>query len=526
MSKTTKITINIMLVTIISKIIGFVRELVLASYYGTSVYSDAYLVAYSIPGVLFAVVGTALSTTFIPLYYDANNIGGEDESFKFTNNIFNIVLILGVIVSILGFIFSKPLTKVFAIGFDDKSLNIATNFTKIMIFSTLFIGTSSIVTAFLQIKNKFTLAALVGIPFNIIIIIFIILSSKGNYYLMGWGTLIAMASKLIFQLPRAYKEGYRYKNYLRFNDRYIKKMIWLVGPVFIGVSVNQINTMIDRTLASTLTEGSISALNYSNRLNGFVMGLCITSIAAVIYPILSKLSSENNKEKFNEFVVKSINSVILLVIPITIGAIVLSTPIVKVLFERGEFDTRATQMTSDALVMYSLGLIGFGLRDILGKIFYSLQDTKTPMVNGAISMFFNIFLNLILVKFMNHLGLALATSISALVCIILLFRSLRKKIGDFGQDKIIKVSIKSLISSIIMGIISYLLYEMLNSILGIGFIKESIALFISIISGAIVYSILIILFNIEEVNIITNMIKNKFKLGNHITSIRKRDYNM
>ena len=178
-------------------------------------------------------------------------------------------------------------------------------------------------------------------------------------------------------------------------------MSWLIGPVLIGVAVNQINTMVDRTLASTLVEGSISALNYANKLNGFVMALFITSVGAVIYPMLSKLSSEDNKEKFISSVVQSINSVILLVIPISIGAIVLATPIVKLLFQRGEFDARATSMTAIALIMYSIGMVAFGLRDIIGKVFYALKDTKTPMINGAIAMIMNIVLNIILVKYLQ-----------------------------------------------------------------------------------------------------------------------------
>lgn len=286
-------------------------------------------------------------------------------------------------------------------------------------------------------------------------------------------------------------------------------MIWLVGPVFIGVAVDQINIMVDRTLASTLVEGSISALNYANKLNQFIIGLFIVSIVTVIYPMLSKLSSDNNKDEFISSISKSISSVILLVIPISIGAIVLAEPIVNLLFQRGAFDARATSMTVIALAFYSIGMVGFGLRDILGKVFYSLQDTRTPMINGAMAMGMNIILNIILVRFMGHAGLAFATSLSALICIVLLFNSLNKKIGDFGQDKIIKTTIKSLVSAIIMGFVTYFAYGTLANILGGGFVQEAISLFGSIIIGAIVYAISIIMLKVEEVNIIINMVKKK-----------------
>ena len=428
MSKVAKATIGLMLATAIAKGLGFGRELVLASSYGVSMYSDAYLTAMNIPVVIFAIIGITLATVLIPLYFEVNNELGEINALKFTNNVFNIVIVLCILLAIIGVVFTEQLVKIFAVGFEGETLNIAIHFTRITIMSIVFTGLSYIMTAYLQIKNNFTIPGLASVPKNIIIIVSIILSVKYNPYIMIWGTLIGIATEFIFQLPFAIKSGYKYQLYINIKDKYIKKMSWLIGPVLIGVAVNQINTMVDRTLASTLVEGSISALNYANKLNGFVMALFITSVGAVIYPMLSKLSSEDNKEKFISSVVQSINSVILLVIPISIGAIVLATPIVKLLFQRGEFDARATSMTAIALIMYSIGMVAFGLRDIIGKVFYALKDTKTPMINGAIAMIMNIVLNIILVKYLQLAGLALATSISAIVCIFLLFGSLKKKI--------------------------------------------------------------------------------------------------
>ena len=230
-----------------------------------------------------------------------------------------------------------------------------------------------IVMAFLQVKENFTIPGLMSVPNNIIVIITILISAKVNPYLLPWGAAIAIASQVLFQLPFAIKKGFRYRPNVNLKDEHLKKMLWLIGPVLIGVAVNQVSVVVDRSIASTLVEGSISALNYANRLNQFVMGMFIVSISSVIYPMLSKLSTENNKEKFNQSIVTACNTIILLVIPITIGAIILAEPIVKLLFQRGEFDARATQMTGIALQFFSIGLIGFGLRDILGKVFYSLK---------------------------------------------------------------------------------------------------------------------------------------------------------
>lgn len=509
MSKVAKATLGLMVATIIAKILGFGRELVLASSYGASMYSDAYITAMNIPLVIFTIIGSTIGTVLIPMYFEVNNNLGENKALCFTNNIFNIVIGICILLAIVGFIFTEPLVKLFAMGFEGQTRKIAIDFTRITIIGIVFTGLSYIMTSYLHIKNNFTVPGLISVPKNIIIIISIILSAKYNPYIMIWGTLIGISTEFLFQLPYAIKNGYKYQLYINIKDKYIKKTAMLIGPVLIGIGVNQINTMVDRTLASTLVEGSISALNYANKLNEFVRSLFIASVIAVIYPMLSRLSSEDNEEKFISSVVQSINSIVLLVIPISVGAMVLANPIVRILFQRGEFDDRATSMTSIALVMYSIGMVAFGLRDILGKVFYALQDTKTPMINGVVAMVMNIVLNIILVKYLKLAGLALATSISAIICIFLLFISLKKKIGYFGQDKIVKTFVKSMLSSVVMGVVTYFSYNTLVSILGVGFIKEVIALTISVGIGAITYGISILVLKVDEINVVTDMVNKK-----------------
>lgn len=510
MSKVAKATIGLMIATMIAKILGFVRELVLASSYGLSIYSDAYITALNIPLVIFTVIGTTLGTVLIPMYFEIERECGQEESMKYINNVFNIVIILCALLAILGLIFTEELVKVFAVGFKGETLKLTLDFTKIIIVGIIFTGLSYIMTAFLQIKDNFAIPGITSVPKNIIIIVSIVLSVKNNPYIMIWGALIGSISEFLFQLPFALKNGYKYRFYIDLKDKYIKKTIILIGPVLIGVSVNQLNTMIDRTLGSTLSKGSISALNYANKLNLFVMALFILSISAVVYPKLSKLS-QDNKESFFESIVQSINTVILLVMPISVGAIVLSKPIVKILFERGQFNQSATSMTAIVLVMYSIGMVTSGLREILSRIFYSLKDTKTPMKNGIITVIVNILLNIILIKYFKIAGLALATSLSSTVCTLLLFRSLKKRLGDFGQDKIINTTFKSIISSILMGFITRYIYSMLIGFIGSGILNELISLFISVGIGALSYLILIIIFKVNEINMIVNMLKSRLQ---------------
>lgn len=511
MSKLAKATIGLMIVTMMSKILGFGRELVLTYTYGTNAISDVYITTLGIPTILFASIGTAISTTFIPLFYEIEKKNGKQEAIKFTNNICNMIILLSFILAILGFIFAEPLVKLFAMDFRGEKLELAIWFIKIMILGVIFIGLSNIMTAWLQLNGKFSIAGLAYIPYNIFLIVSILLSSSINKVFMPIGALIAMASMFFFQLIFAIRCGYKYTWILNFKDEYIKKMMILIMPVFIGVGVNQINAIVDRSLASTLGDGFITILNSANRLNGFVTGLFVMTIVSVVYPTLSSASNEENRDRFVNSIVRSINSVVILIIPISIGAIVLAEPVVRIVFERGSFNSSDTRMTAIALACYSIGMIGFGLREVLNKVFYSLKDTRTPMINGAIAMCMNIILNIVFVKILGYAGLALATSISSLICIILLFKRLKEKVEYFGQDKIYSTMIKSLIAAIVMGIVTSVSYEYISVILGTGYMQEAITLFVSVVLGLIIYVIMSIVLKIEDTDIILNIIRKLFK---------------
>ena len=511
--------ILLMLATILCKILGFGRELVLTSTYGASIEADAYIVAVSIPTVLFTSIATTIATTFIPIFYEVDKNEGNAESSKFLNNIFNILLILSIIISIIGFVFSGQLVKIFAMDFSGEKLALAVRFTKIMVICTVFIGLSSLLTSYLQIKDEYTIPGIIGLPYNLLIITGIIISSKSNVEIMAIGTVIGIASQLFFQLPFAIKKGYRYKFYINIKDKYIKRLLILIAPVFLGLCVNQINTIIDRSLASTLGDGVITILNSANRLNGFVLAMFITTIISVIYPKLSNLS--NNNSEFKKLVRDSVNYVLLLLVPISVGTIILSNPVTSIVFQRGAFNQVATDMTANALAAYGLGMLGFGIMEILNKVFYSLQDTKIPMLTGIVTMTINIALNIILVRVWGHVGLALATSIAAYIGMIILFIKLSNKIGDFGQ-KIIGINlIKSIIASIIMGIITVISYNHFIKFSEESTIRSVIVLISSIMIGIISYVILLKCLKVKEINNIIDSIKNRFIRN---VNISKKNY--
>jgi len=260
-------------------------------------------------------------------------------------------------------------------------------------------------------------------------------------------------------------------------------------------------------LASSLVAGSISALNYATRLNGLILGVFITAITTVIFPLLSKEFSNHNIKGVKSIMGYGIKLILIITIPAAVGLIVLSTPIVEVAFERGEFDSVATVMTSKALIFYAIGLVAMALRLLIDRVYFSLQDTKTPMINGAISVVFNIVLNFILVQFMGHAGLAFATSIATTIATLLMFYGLKKKIGSLGTMSYIKCGVKSGFASAIMGIVAYLIYHELYKILGAAKLHNLIALLAAASSGVVIYVVLCYVLGIDEVKDIVNKLK-------------------
>ena len=431
---------------------------------------------------------------------------GEAIAERFTNNLINFVLIFCTLIVLLGLIFTEPLVKIFAAGFSGQTLKLAIFFTRITLFGIYFTGVIYIFSGYLQIKNNFIIPALIGFPFNFIIILAIALSSNNNLMVLAIGSVLAIASQLFLLIPFIYKKGFRYRFVLDRHDKYLKKLLYLSLPVIIGVSVDQINVLVDKTLASQIVEGGISALNYANRLNGFVQGLFVISIVTVMYPLISKMAVENNVDGLKKALSESISGINLLVIPATVGAMIFAEPIVRLLFGRGAFDEQAISLTTHALFFYAVGMIGFGLREVLSRAFYALQDTKTPMINASIAVVMNIILNIILSKYLGIGGLALATSISALFCTLLLFISLRKKIGHFGLKDISLSFVKIVIASFIMGIVAGLTYNAL-----LVRISANLALVGAIGTGAIIYFVLIYFMRIKEVEEISLLIKKELK---------------
>lgn len=495
-----------MAVTIIVKITSLLKEIVFSYYYGASSITDAYIISLTIPAVIFALIGAGIATGYIPLYNKINSEKGKDAAIEFTNNVLNFVLMICTAIVGLVFLFTEPLIFLFASGFEGETLEMAILFTRISIVSVYFTGMLYIMDANLQVNDAYKVPQLAVIPMILITTASIAVSATYGVYILVYGSVLAVIVQALIVIVYAYKKGYYYKFKVNFKDFYLKRMIVLSLPVIIGSSIYQLNIIIDRTIASQIAEGGISALNYAFKIETFITGLFVVSIVTVMYPSISRMAVAHNFKGMKEALSKSITAISLFVIPATVGVMIFSQPIIKLVFGRGEFGNEAVAMTSISLLFYSIGMIGVGIHSTLVKAFYSLEDTKTPMLISSTSVIINITFNIILSRFLGVGGLALATSIAALTGAGLMFYCLRRKIGALGARQMIISVAKISLSAAIMGIGAKLIFEALTPA-----IHQNIALLLSIAAGAAIYFTVILFLKIDDVTVIVNELKKKFR---------------
>ena len=492
-----------MVITFVSSFFGFARDLTLSYFYGASPISDAYIISITIPLVLFGFAASAISIGYIPSYNKVEANFGQVEANRFTSNLINVIVIFCIGIVVIALLLKEPIVKLFALGFEGETLSIALKMTSIALWTIIFMGLTVIFTAYLQIKGSYLVPALLGFPMNIIVMISILISVKTNVLVLAVGSLIAAITQFLMLIAFVPRKGYRHNWFLNLKDENIKSMVYVIVPVIVGMSVNQVNILIDKTVASKVTVGGISALTYSDRLIGFVMAIVVYSITTVMYPLISKMAVENDIFGLKKMLHQTIEGVNLLIIPASFGTMVLSEPLIRLLFGRGAFDEQAIVMTSSALFFYSIGMIGFGLKDVLNRFFFSLQDARTPMLNGVIATLLNIVMTISFSRFIGIAGIALATSISALISTGLLFYNLYKKIGSLGTREILGYSSKIIVASGIMAIGVKIVVNASNGwplIISIGS---------AIVAGMLIYLLLIYLLRVNVSHIMPNIFAKK-----------------
>lgn len=510
-SRMMQAALGIFVISSLSKIVGFFREVLIASRFGSTGVTDAFFVADSVTSFIFRFAGAGLGFAIIPIIARIRNEKTIIEERRYISQMNFLFTFIAIILMTFGFVFTKPIVKIFAIGFEGEQLLLTVKLVRIGLPLILFNMMFTIFGTYNQSLNKFFIPASSGFILNIPIIIYLLVFYK-DFGIEG----LVVSFVIGYILRTIYifvPTGINTKLFARFtlSDEYLKNTLSIMIPVVLTSMISYINLVVDKTLASRLITGSISALSYAAKTKTMVNGLFVGSIVTVIYPQLADAISKENRDKTKKMFTYGMNIILLIVIPCAIGISVLSYPVVKIIFMRGAFDERAVAMTSSALRYYSFGIIGVAVGLMVNKIYYSLHDSKTTMKIGMITVTTNIVLNLILIGPMKHNGLALATSIAASVGTIIKLKMLKYKPIDTSLKENLSVLFKAVFAASIMGIFVYFLA---NSVIdlysGSSFVNFA-KLILVVLSGATVYGAIIYLFKIEEIRDIIERIINILK---------------
>lgn len=494
-------SISLMAVIIISKLVGMLRDVVLANYFGTTNISDAYLIASSVPTLLFYFIGHALSTAYIPMYNKVKADIGEAKAQRFSNNLLTISILLSTAIVILLLLFPTVVVKIFAAGFDKETAEIAARLIRISAPSIYLMCMVNICGGYLQANRSFLAPAAISLPRNAAIMVSVILAASLGTDLLGWGLLVSYGLEFAFLVPFLYRKGYHYKPVLEIKDGYIQQTIYVVAPIFLGVCVGQVNKIIDRSMASTIVEGGISALTYAVIINNAVQEVLTTGIITILFASCSELVAKHKHQLVKEKLAGTINTMIFLLVPACGGIMVLAEPIVELVLCRGEFNQDSLNMTVGALRCYTVGLLFLAIRDTLVKVFYAYKETKAATKASITAIIFNVGLNITLGNWIGINGLALATSFAAVINCGILFVQLRRKIGDFGTAKARKVFIKSAVGSVFMAMVTAKVYFHCDQLIG-----GLLALLVTVGISCIFYFMVEIILNNEP---IVQVLKNR-----------------
>lgn len=528
-----------------SRVLGLVREMIFARYFGAGFLYDAYVVAFRIPNVLRDLFAEgALSVAFVKVFTDYQINKSEQEAWRLASLVLNLLAVVLSIVCIVGIVFSRQFVNLIADGFSPEKAALATTLTQIMFPFILLVALAAVAMGVLNTKGIFGIPASASTVFNVVSIVFGLglaywLSGGGwlnsgdknalpdvpsQWAIIGMaiGTLIGGAAQFLMQLPSLIKVGFRFSPVLSFADPGVRKVVALMTPAILGTSAVQVNVLINTYFVSGI-DGAQGWLSYGFRLMQFPIGLFGVAVGTAAIPVLSRLASEGKIKAFRDTLSESMNLVFLMTLPSACGLIVLGEPIVRLIYERGKFDATATSMTSIALVGYSVGLTGYAAIKILSPAFYALNDAKTPMIIAIASIGVNFIGSYFLREWLSnygvtpetphgygHVGVALATSLVALVNFFALALFMKRRIRRLNGRNIFLSFLKIAAASAILSIVCYVSYHFLFNRFGVGtFSTKLMEAFVPIGLGGAAFVIAAKLLRVTELEQAFGMIRRK-----------------
>jgi putative peptidoglycan lipid II flippase len=507
-----KAAILLMVTVIISRILGYGREVVMYTIFGQNYLTDAYRAAFSIPDFLYMLlVGGALSSAFIPIFSSCIATDRTDEGWKSASIVFNYTVIFLLILTVFAYLYTRPLIVLLVPGLPDQYIGLAVTLTHIMFLQTFFMALNGFAMGILNSYNHFAAPAIGTLVYNLLIILVgLALVKQIGITAFSYGVVIGAALNFLVQIPALRRVGLKYTFSFDYRDPGFRQIMVLMIPVLAGLGVVQINLFVTQNLSSGLGSGTVSALNLAQRIMNLPIGIFAVSIATAIFPTLTTLTARGELDLFKRTSSLGLRAIFLVTIPASLGLMAIGEPLIKLLFQQGEFTAAMAAATNQALFFYCIGLFAYSSIQVLNRSFYALKDTLTPVIAATITIGFNIFLSMELVEPMGHTGLALAYSLAGFLNLVFLLTVLRVKVGKLGGSKII-------LSFAIAAGASLLMYAAVrftvNHLMGLIDMTFKLNLLISVsvgmLVGALLYAVIVYWFKLEESELIINMVRKR-----------------
>lgn len=506
--------------SLISRLLGVVRDRILAGRFGAGEELDIYYAAFRIPDLIFnLVVLGALSAGFIPVFSalikDKDKSGREGrtknkEAWRLASNVLNFLILGLLVLSVFGIIFAPRLVALITPGFSLEAQAETARLTRIMFLSPVFLGISGILGGILQSFKRFLIYSFSPIFYNIGIILgAVYFVPQWGIIGLAWGVVLGAGLHFLVQIPSVSHLGFNYSFFLSFKDKAARQIGRLMIPRTMSLAISQINLVVVTIIASGLPGGSLTAFNFANNLQAFPVGIFGISYAIAAFPALAE--SANDKEKLTQHFSNAIRQILFFIIPATILIVALRAQIIRVVLGTGNFDWRSTFMTMDALGFFALSLFAQATIPLLTRVFYARQNSRTPFYFGLIAIVVNIILSFYFGQMMGVAGLALAFSIANILNLILLWTWLYVKVGALDLAGILASSLKFIIAAIAAGLAAQIMKVVVWPFINMAkFSGVFLQLAASFSVGILVYGLFCYLLGSEEFFGLMSALRNRW----------------
>ncbi len=489
-----------------SRILGLVREQVLAGLFGAGTAMDAFVVAFRIPNLLRDLFAEgALSAAFVTVFTEYDQERSREETWRLVNNVFTTITIILSLVVAAGMIFSHQLVMLLAPEFAEIAgkVELTKELTVIMFPFLVMISLSALLMGILNTRGHFFIPAMASTCFNIGSIVVggglaLVLPRFGYPAITGMaiGTLAGGAGQMAIQLPLLFRHGFRFRPVLDLRDKGLLKIGRLVVPAIIGLSATQINIFINTNFASRCAEGSVAWLNYAFRLMQFPIGLFGVALSVATLPVIARQASRKDLPALRKTLVSSLIMGFALTVPAAAGLWIMARPVVALIFQHGRFTAADTMMTAQAVQFYSIGLLAYAAVKIVVPVFYALDDTRWPVFASFCAVAANICIILLALERLQHRAIALSTSLTMIMNFLLLATVLYRKLSGYDLSRLLLAFLKIVAASTVMAWVVYNVCQVFPAAESIS--GQILRIAAGIISGALCYAILVFILRLEE----------------------------